>query len=151
MVAAAGGGWRGVAGVLAAARARIDRLEPIEAWEQATSGTALLVDIRCEDVRRETGVVPGSVHIPRTVLEWRVDPDSEWRNPYVLERERRLVLLCSDGFSSSLAAASLVDLGLARAADVIGGFCAWRDACLPLVVPPHARDGAIAGMGGPDR
>ena len=79
-----------------------------------------MVDIRSGDVRARTGVVPGAFHIPRTVLEWRVTPSSEWRNPHVSGLEH-VVLLCDGGYSSSLAAAILLDLGV-DAGDVIGGF-----------------------------
>jgi rhodanese-related sulfurtransferase len=141
---------RSVDELLAVARSRIDRVEPESAWAVASAGEALIVDIRCDDDRRRDGIVPGSVHIPRTVLEWRVDPSSEWRNPHVGGRDRRLLLLCSEGFSSSLAAASLVDLGFSRAGDVIGGFGAWRQAGLAIGVAEGRRDGTLPGMGPPD-
>ena len=70
-------------------------------------------------------IVPGSLHLPRTVLEWRVDPESGWSNRHAVETERRLILLCAHGWSSSLAAATLVDLGYRAAGDVEGGFEAW--------------------------
>lgn len=146
-----GGAVRGIDELLAAARARIERLEPEAAWAAASTGDATVVDIRSDDDRRARGVVPGSLHIPRTVLEWRVDPASGWHNPHVGDRERRLVLLCAHGFSSSLAAATLVDLGFARAGDVVGGFEAWLDAGLPVVMAPQLRDGPLPGMGGPER
>jgi rhodanese-related sulfurtransferase len=146
----ADGGARGVVSLLERARARIDRLEPESAWAEASQGAALIVDIRSTDDRRRDGVVPGSLHIPRTVLEWRVDPESEWRNPHVGGRDRRLVLLCAHGFSSSLAAASLVDLGFARVADVIGGFEAWLRAGLPVAAAADDGEAVLAGMGEPD-
>ena len=130
------GAVRGVDELLAAARERIERLEPAVAWAAAGAGEALLVDIRSQDDRRRDGVVPARFTFPRTVLEWRVDPASEWRNPHVGGRERRLVLLCSHGFASSLAAASLVDLGFSARATCVGGFVAWR------------RDGAPGPHGG---
>ena len=139
---------RGVEQLLAAARERIDRVEPAAAWAAATTGDALIVDLRSSDERRRNGIVPGSVHVPRSVLEWRADPTSEWRNPH-LEGHGRLILLCAEGFSSSLAAATLVDLGHPRAADVVGGFRAWCDAALP-VAQALEDDGAVAGMGAPD-
>jgi rhodanese-related sulfurtransferase len=145
-----GRGARGVEGLLETARARIDRLDPEAAWAEASQGEALIVDIRSTDDRRRDGVVPGALHIPRTVLEWRVDPDGEWRNPHVGGRDRRLVLLCAHGFSSSLAAASLVELGFAHAADVIGGFEAWRQAGLPVVAAADDERASLAGMGEPD-
>jgi rhodanese-related sulfurtransferase len=132
--------------------ARIERLEPAEARAASEAG-ALLVDIRSEVERERDGIVPGALHVPRTVLEWRLAPDSAWRSPYVGgDPDRRVVLICDHGYSSALAAATLVDLGFARAADVVGGFAAWRDAGLPTA--PHvARRRApeeLAGMGPPD-
>jgi rhodanese-related sulfurtransferase len=141
---------RGIDELLEAARARIDRLEPDAAWAEALQDGALIVDIRSADERRRDGVVPGALHIPRTVLEWRVDPASEWRNPRVGGHERRLVLLCSQGWSSSLAAASLVDLGFRRAADVVGGFEAWRRAGLPIAAAAEGGHALSVGMGDPD-
>ena len=115
------------------ARSRIERLSPAAAWAGASAGDVVLVDIRSVDARMRDGVVPGSVHIPRTVLEWRLDAQSPWRNPHVAGTTRRLAVLCDHGWSSSLAAASLVELGYASAADVEGGIEAWREAGLPLV------------------
>jgi rhodanese-related sulfurtransferase len=142
---------RTLAQLLDAARARITRLEPAEAFAAAQQG-ALLVDIRSEPDREREGIVPGSLHIPRTVLEWRLDPDSPWRNPHVGSLDQRIVVFCDHGYSSTLAAASLVDLGFVRAADVIGGFAAWRDAGLPTSPAPQYRRvaGELAGMGPPD-
>jgi rhodanese-related sulfurtransferase len=142
---------RGVDELLAEARGRIDRLEPEAAWQAATAGDVLIVDIRSEDDRRREGIVPGSVHIPRTVLEWRVDPTSGWHNPHVGGGGRRLVLVCSHGYSSSLAAATLVDLGFDGTGDVAGGFEAWCRAGLPVVAAPLARDAELPGMGGSER
>jgi rhodanese-related sulfurtransferase len=144
----ANGGTRGVEGLLEAARERIERVEAEVAWGWASSGEALIVDLRSSDERRRHGIVPGSVHVPRSVLEWRADPTSGWHNPQ-LEGHRRLILLCAEGYSSSLAAASLVDLGRAGAGDVVGGFRAWRAAGLPIAVAPED-GGAIPGMGGPE-
>jgi rhodanese-related sulfurtransferase len=146
--AVANGGTRGVEGLLEAARERIERVEAEVAWGWASSGEALIVDLRSSDERRRHGIVPGSVHVPRSVLEWRADPTSGWHNPQ-LEGHRRLILLCAEGYSSSLAAASLVDLGRAGAGDVVGGFRAWRAAGLPIAVAPED-GGAMPGMGGPE-
>jgi rhodanese-related sulfurtransferase len=140
---------RGVDALLEAARGRIERVEPEVAWAEASSGEALLVDLRSSDERRRHGIVPGSVHVPRSVLEWRADPTSEWRNPH-LEGRGRLLLLCAEGFSSSLAAASVADLGHGRVGDVVGGFEAWRAAGLPVSAAPADEAGARAGMGAPD-
>jgi rhodanese-related sulfurtransferase len=137
--------------LLAEARARIERLEPADALAAMEDG-ALLVDIRSEANRGRDGIVPGSLHIPRTVLEWRVAPDSPWRSPHVCGPEGRVVLLCDHGYSSSLAAATLVELGFARAGDVVGGFEAWRAAGLPTAdAPVRPRDRSeLGGMGPPD-
>ena len=146
----AGGAERGIGELLAAARRRIERVEPEAAWAAASTGNAMIVDIRSDDERRDNGIVPGSLHIPRTVLEWRVDPSSPWHNPHVRGHELRLVLVCSHGFSSSLAAATLVDLGFDRAGDIVGGFEAWCRVGLPVVPAPPRRDGVPPGMGGPE-
>jgi rhodanese-related sulfurtransferase len=136
--------------LLAEAEARIVRLSPAEAAAAMEDG-GLLIDIRSDASRERDGVVPRSLHVPRTVLEWRLDPDSPWRNPHVGGLDRRLVLLCDHGHSSVLAAATLVDLGFAHAGDVVGGFAAWRDAGLPVAEAPEPRDaGEPPGMGSPD-
>lgn len=144
---------RSVDDLLAEARERIaPRLHPEEA-ERALVAGALLVDLRSDDERRRHGVVPGSLHIPRNVLEWRVDPDSGWANPHVTSLDCRLVLFCAEGFSSSLAAASLHELGCTNATDLIGGFEAWKAAGLPVRLLTDDRDpgpGELAGMGPPE-
>jgi rhodanese-related sulfurtransferase len=117
--------------LLAAARARLHRLEPSEA-EAARREGAILIDTRCADQRRELGTIPGSVHVPLSVLFWRLDPASGFDDPRLSDPTRRVVLLCADGYSSSLAAVTLQDLGFARATDVVGGFAAWAAAGLPL-------------------
>ena len=93
---------------------------------------ALLVDIRSERQRDADGVVPGSLFIARNVLEWRMDPSSGHQHPSVGGLDRRVILMCNEGYQSSLAAATLQTLGFARATDLIGGFQAWRDAGLPV-------------------
>jgi rhodanese-related sulfurtransferase len=132
------------------ARSRITRLPPAAALAAVDEG-ALLIDLRSEAARERDGIVPGSLHIPRTVLEWRVDPESAWRNPHVGGLERQLLLICEHGYSSSLAAATLRELGFERAGDVVGGFDAWRDSGLPVHrssrVPPSDE---LPGMGPPD-
>ena len=128
------------------ARTKISRLEPQAAFAAAQAG-ALIVDIRSDNARARDGVVPGALHVPRTVLEWRFAPDSEWRNREIGGAGRRVIVLCEHGFSSSLAAASLVDLGFSRAADVIGGFDGWRAAGLPVARVRQPTDGAVPGMG----
>jgi rhodanese-related sulfurtransferase len=136
---------RTVEDLLAAARRRIERLQPAEALD-AVAGGAQLIDIRSGDARDRDGAIPGSLHIPRTVLEWRVDPASEWRNPAVGGLETQLVLICEHGYSSSLAAATLVELGFARAGDVIGGFSAWQRAGLPVTQAGPPRGDVLPGM-----
>jgi rhodanese-related sulfurtransferase len=132
------------------AAARIERLGPTDAHAAMGKG-AVLVDIRSESARERDGIVPGSLHVPRTVLEWRLDPGSDWRSPHAPALDRRIVLLCDHGFSSVLAAATLVDLGFARTADVVGGFAAWRRAGLPVASLQSGRDpAALPGMSPPD-
>lgn len=106
------------------------RLEPQQAALERAQG-ALLVDTRTAGQRAAQGEIPGAVVIDRTVLEWRLDPTSPWRIAEAGDHRVRIILLCSEGYSSSLAAASLLDLGLINATDVIGGFTAWKDAGLP--------------------
>jgi rhodanese-related sulfurtransferase len=119
--------------LLDAARASLpQRLSPHEAARALGRG-ALLVDIRGDDQRRVDGLVPGATAIPRNVLEWRCDPSSPWRHGAVRDHDQELVLLCNEGFQSSLAAATLQQLGMRRATDVVGGFVAWREAGLPVV------------------
>jgi rhodanese-related sulfurtransferase len=145
------GAPRTLADLLAEATERIVRLSPTEAHGAVRAG-ALLVDIRSDSDRARDGVVPGSLHLPRTVLEWRTAPDSAFRNPHVGGLDRQLVVLCDHGYSSVLAAATLADLGFAGAGDVIGGYEAWRAAGLPTT-DAHvlARSpGEPAGMQPPD-
>lgn len=136
--------------LLREARGRIRRVPVADAWHAARSGEAVIVDIRAADARERDGIVPGSLHIPRTVLEWRLDPDSAWRNPHVAGTTRRVLLLCDHGWSSSLAAAGLVELGYADATDVVGGIEAWQAAGLPLVpfAEPALAPGELPGMRG---
>ena len=136
--------------LLAEASARIERLEPHAAFEAVEAG-ASLVDIRSDVDREREGVVPGALHIPRTVLEWRFAGEPGWRNPYIGAVERQVVLICDHGYSSVFAAAALVDLGY-RVADVVGGFEAWRAAGLPTAPGAiHRRaHGEPAGMRPPD-
>lgn len=144
------GDARTLADLLRHASAAIERLDPVEAHEAMLAG-ALLVDIRSDLARDRDGIVPGSLHIPRTVLEWRVASDSTWRNPSVVGGGQRLILICDHGCSSTLAAATLVELGFHRAGDVVGGFAAWREAGLPVAAaPPAVPPGELPGMGGPD-
>jgi rhodanese-related sulfurtransferase len=125
--------------LLAAARARLERLSAPEAHAAMADG-AVLVDIRSQDQRRADGVVPGARWFPRNVLEWRVDPASPNSHAAVNDPGRWIVLLCAQGFQTSLAAATLHDLGFARATDVVDGFDGWRAAGLPIEPFDEARD-----------
>jgi rhodanese-related sulfurtransferase len=125
--------------MLIKARARITRYAPRE-----IDDGVLLVDLRSNDERARDGIIPGSVHVPRSVLEWRCDQESGYANPVLAGR--RLVLVCAHGESSSLAAASLVELGLDGAGDLAGGFEAWRQAGLPVAAAPEPE--GMPGMGG---
>ncbi|MFD8217312.1 winged helix-turn-helix domain-containing protein [Streptomyces sp. NPDC059697] len=119
--------------LLARARARLDRLAPENAARELADGAALLVDIRSDLVRRAEGEIPGSLIIDRNVLEWRLDPCSAWRVEEARGHDLRAVIMCSQGYMSSMAAAGLHDLGLRRATDIVGGYEAWRAAGLPVV------------------
>ncbi len=121
--------------ILAAARSRLNRLNPAQARRAIQDG-ALLVDIRPEAQRRSEGRVPGALIVERNVLEWRFDPRSEARLPQATGYHQRVIVMCSRGYTSSLAAASLQDLGLRYATDLDGGFHAWADAGLPVVGGP---------------
>jgi len=134
--------------LLATAEARITRLTPTDARAAAVEG-ALIVDIRDDGARERDGIVPGSLHVPRTVLEWRFEPGGRWSNPSV-EPDRWIVVLCEHGYSSTLAAASLVDLGYSRVADVRGGFEAWSAAGLPVARAARRSPETLPGMGGRD-
>lgn len=116
--------------LLREAREQIDRLTPAEAAREIDAG-AVVVDTRCADDRRAEGQIPGSLHVPRNVLEWRADPACEARDERIADPSARLIVVCNDGYSSSLAAASLRRLGFARVADLAGGFRAWAAAGLP--------------------
>lgn len=116
--------------LLARARARLVRVEAARAAEELAAG-ALLVDIRPFDQRAAQGDIPGATVIDRNVLEWRLDPASRWHVPSVHDHDERIILICAQGFQSSLAAAGLQEMGLVNATDVIGGFEAWVAAGLP--------------------
>ena len=118
--------------LLGAARARLDRLSPDQAQAAMQTG-ALLVDIRPTAQRAAEGEVPGALVIERNLLEWRFDPASDARLPQAGRYDLPVIVMCSQGYTSSLAAASLQDLGLAAATDLAGGFQAWAAAGLPVV------------------
>jgi rhodanese-related sulfurtransferase len=117
-------GTRSIEELLAQARGRLLRLSPRAAYRAQQAG-AVLVDIRPQASREAEGRLPGAVVIERTVLEWRLDPSSASRLPFAAY-DLHLVLVCNEGFSSSLAAATLQDLGLHRATDMDGGYRAWK-------------------------
>jgi rhodanese-related sulfurtransferase len=121
--------------LLAEARAELRRLEPPEARSAVGAG-AVLVDIRAESQRERDGVVPEALFIPRNVLEWRCDPRSDARDERVSDPDRQVIVMCDAGYQSSLAAATLRQLGLEQATDLVGGFQAWRAAGLPVEESP---------------
>src|SRR3954451_16994231 len=125
---------RTIVEVLEAARTRIHPLSAAEAAREVADG-ARLVDIRSELQRARDGVVPGAHFHPRNVLEWRLDPASTHADPALADPGASVILMCDEGYQSSLAAAGLQDLGFARAPDVAGGFQAWRAAGLPVETP----------------
>ena len=111
--------------VLARARKRLDRVEPEQLADEVANG-AIVIDTRPADQRERDGDLPGAVVIDRNVLEWRLDPSSPHRLPIATDHDVRFVVVCNEGYSSSLAARSLQELGLERATDLVGGFQAWR-------------------------
>jgi rhodanese-related sulfurtransferase len=125
-------GARSIDQLLAEARGRIERVTPLEAAARLADG-ALLVDTRPVAQRAREGSVPGALVVERNVLEWRFDPLSDARLPEVTGYDIEVIVLCQEGYSSSLAADSLRALDLARTSDVIGGFAAWAAAGLPVL------------------
>lgn len=113
--------------LLGVARSGLDRVQPPDLATELAAG-ALVVDIRPVEQRRRDGELPGAVVIDRNVLEWRLDPTSPHRLPEAGDPERRTIIVCNEGYSSSLAAATLQQLGLRRATDLVGGFRAWLSA-----------------------
>ena len=128
-------GSRSIDEMLAQARSRLQRLTPGQAHDALAAG-ALLVDIRPGWQRAAEGEVPGVLLVERNHLEWRFDPECDARLPQATGYDVQVIVLCSEGYTSSLAADSLRTLGLQRATDVIGGFQAWSAQGLP-VSPPH--------------
>jgi rhodanese-related sulfurtransferase len=116
--------------LLREARSRLDRLMPRDALARTQAG-ALLIDIRSELQRSRDGDLPGARRFPRNVLEWRLDPSSPHCDPEAARRDVTVILICDEGYQSSLAAATLRRFGL-DATDVVGGFQAWRGAGLPI-------------------
>ena len=147
-----GGMAKTVDELLSEARALLPyRPSPAEALPAQVNG-ALLVDIRGDDQRRADGLIPGAVVVARNVLEWRCDPASPWRDAAIRTVDQVIIVVCQEGFQSSLAAAALQRLGLRNATDLDGGFAAWREAGLPVVPPgvPQADPAGVAPPTGPD-
>lgn len=126
----------GIDELLERVRAGYERVGPREAYEAARAGEALLVDIRYAVLRDRDGLVPGALVVERNELEWRLDPRGSHRLPEATSHDLRIVVICNEGYASSLAAESLHRLGLHRATDLVGGFQAWREAGLPVVSAP---------------
>jgi rhodanese-related sulfurtransferase len=122
---------QGVDDLLASSRVGLERLGPQAAHYAVATAGATLVDIRPVEQRREEGEIPDAVIIGRNVLEWRLDPRSEARIVELARYDSQIIVVCSEGYASSLAAASLRNLGLRRATDLDGGFRAWKAAGLP--------------------
>ncbi len=135
MVTSAPPGSRTIDQLLAEARARLGRLSPQQA-QRAVSAGAVLVDIRPAAQRAAEGEIAGALIVERNVLEWRFDPASAARLPQA-SYDAYVIVLCSAGYTSSLAAAALQDLGVRRATDLEGGFQAWQAAGLPVVSADH--------------
>ena len=135
--------------IVEAKRSRYVRLSPLEAAAAIDEG-ALLVDIRPVAQRAEEGDIPGALVIERNVLEWRLDPTSSHKITEVGTRGARVVVICSEGYASSLAAASLLDVGV-DATDVVGGYRDWVGAGLPHTGPGAPDDGGGEGVPGAAR
>ena len=123
----------GIDELLERVRAGIDRVGPRQAAAVAADG-ALLVDIRYAALRERDGLIPGALVVERNELEWRLDPWGSHRAAEAVSHDLQVVVICNEGYASSLAVASLHQLGLHRATDLIGGFQAWRAAGLPVEV-----------------
>jgi rhodanese-related sulfurtransferase len=115
-------------------RTHLERVSPADAARAVDDG-ALLVDIRPVELRARDGVIPGALVIDRNVLEWRLDPTSPDRVAGIERTDQQVILLCDEGYASSIAARSLQEIGLERATDMIGGFRAWVAAGLPIMRP----------------
>jgi rhodanese-related sulfurtransferase len=117
--------------LLERARAGLTRVDPAQAAAAVDAG-ATLVDIRADSQIAADGVVPGAMVIARNVLEWRLDPECEYRRPDAPGLDEHVIVMCNEGYQSSLAAATLQELGFTRVTDLDGGFQAWRAAGLPV-------------------
>ncbi|MCT9109975.1 rhodanese-like domain-containing protein [Streptomyces mirabilis] len=122
----------GIDTLLERVREGLDRVEAEEAYSAAQAGEALLVDIRYAALRERDGLIPGALVVERNELEWRLDPQGSHRAPEATSHDLRVVVVCNEGYASSLAAVSLHQLGLHRATDLVGGFQAWKAAGLPV-------------------
>ncbi|MEU5688423.1 sulfurtransferase [Streptomyces venezuelae] len=122
----------GIDELLERVRLDLDRLSPEEAYQTAEAG-GLLVDIRYAALRERDGLIPGALVVERNELEWRLDPQGSHRAPEATGHDLPVVVICNEGYASSLAAVSLRQLGLRHATDLTGGFQAWRAAGLPVV------------------
>ncbi|MPY61321.1 rhodanese-like domain-containing protein [Streptomyces spongiae] len=122
----------GIDELLERVREGLDRVEPKDAHDAAQAGEALLVDIRYAALRDRDGLIPGALVVERNELEWRLDPQGSHRATEATSHDLHVVVICNEGYASSLAAASLRQLGLHRATDLTGGFQAWRAAGLPV-------------------
>jgi rhodanese-related sulfurtransferase len=122
----------GIDTLLERVREGLDRVEAEEAYSAAQGGEALLVDIRYAALRERDGLIPGALVVERNELEWRLDPQGSHRAPEATSHDLRVVVVCNEGYASSLAAVSLQQLGLHRATDLVGGFQAWKAAGFPV-------------------
>ncbi len=138
-----------VSDLLAEARSHLQRVSPQQAHALALRG-GLILDTRQDVDRWANGVIVGSLHAPRTVLEWVVDPSSGYQNPAIESFDQTLIVMCNEGYSSSLAAYTLQRLGFRNATDMIGGFAAWREAAQPIQTIHHSRRPDPEGLGPPE-
>ncbi|MFF4101504.1 rhodanese-like domain-containing protein [Streptomyces sp. NPDC001903] len=122
----------GIDALLEQVRSAYERIGPAQAYEAQRAGDALLVDIRYQALRERDGLIPGALVVERNELEWRLDPQGSHRAAEATSHDLRVVVICNEGYASSLAAASLHALGLHRATDLTGGFQAWKAAGLPV-------------------
>jgi rhodanese-related sulfurtransferase len=122
-----------------AARSRIARVSAHELAHRLVADTPpIVVDTRTATDRARFGVIAGSIHVPRTVVEWHLDPANGYRHPAITSFDQPIVLVCNGGYSSSLAAANLLDLGFTDVGDLVGGIRAWLGAGLEVVAPDHS-------------
>ncbi|MFJ8080224.1 rhodanese-like domain-containing protein [Streptomyces sp. NPDC096205] len=137
----------GVDQLLERVREGYERIEPLDAHAAARSGEAVLVDIRYAALRERDGLIPGALVVERNELEWRLDPQGSHRLPEATGHDLRVVVICNEGYASSLAADSLHRLGLRRATDLVGGFQAWKQAGLPVTPPSEPENGVRQARG----